>query len=147
MSRCIAVTLALWTFVAGLASAQCVFGSGQLDNFPPAGANTVVLPQINKLICAVNALETRALGMMTQDTACSAVTIAAATETTVVLTGLHPFVGTELVLPTVTDTALPTGLTIVGTATPSGSTVSVAVFNRDAAASHSGRLCVNILRP
>lgn len=150
--------LALAVFLVGVAWAQPSGGSPAAGCNYPSSVDTYLgyLPgdrlintEVNKWLCTINALQallgaTGSVGELGVRT-CQEISVDAGARKSFTLTLPATLLGTEMVLPAVADDVSPPRLDPDGVEDISGDDAIVWVFNRDADATRTGRLCVHVL--
>lgn len=118
-----------------------------LDNFTAVQAGDVALRPINAMRDAINKIEARVVLMQPVEILSADVSVGAGQRSVVTLTARQGFVGAESVLAAVTSDDANLSLIVDGLGTPTGTTVDVAILNRDPDAAHAGRVFVHVNRP
>lgn len=145
------VAVALFAvLVAGVARGAvpvtCTFPATP-DNFETvAGKDWWTAVHHNRLLCAINRLQAWVLSVGQLETVCSTTTVAAATRQLVNLPLSASITASSPAFGTVIDTTSPSRLEVDGVQSVSGTTVAVWVFNRDAGAARSGKVCAMVRR-
>jgi hypothetical protein len=100
----------------------------------------------NRILCAINQLETRAGSVGDIETACASVTATPGQRKAVTIGLSAAVTGSPPVFATVVEAASPALLQISGVQGASGTSATVWVFNHDALNSRSGTACVQVIR-
>lgn len=113
----------------------------------PAGAGDRALLWINQLVCVLAEVRERQDATLPSEVACVAVTVPASTRQVVSLPTATAMTGSETILPSLRDSTAPSLTEAPTIVSASGTTVQLAVFNRDAGADHAVNVCAHIVRP
>ncbi len=100
----------------------------------------------NVLLCAVNALERRSKLNGVHESVCTSVAVPASTRQLVPIALASPVTGNEPAWPSVIDQTNPSRVEAENIQGLSGTTVTVGVFNHDAANSRTVRVCGTVVR-
>lgn len=142
-----------------LVAVACLFlpsaatGQSQCTYLSPAGSlraatpSDRALPFINQLQCVLGEVRARADRTVPGEVVCKTSTIPASTRTTLSLTTAAPLTGTEAIMASTKDTTSPTFGEAPTVVSASGTTVQLAVFNRDTQLAHAITACAHVLRP
>lgn len=143
----------MWLAIFGVA--QQVFGAepttcsfpALTDDFQSvANLDKWTAPHHNRLLCAINRLQDRAIAAGAPETVCSNITVPASTRQLVNLTTASSIPANTPAFASVVDPVNPSRLQEDGIQGASGTTVAVWVFNHDSANSRAGRLCATVIR-
>lgn len=139
---CIGMLLVVSTARAQPLATGTTFPS-TVDGFKAkATGESVLATEFNRLLSAVNALETRSLATPPVMSACINISITASDRNCAqTVSWPSPILGDYVVVTDVVDAGSPPRLVADGVASKNASSVTVCVWNRDAGASHTGTLC------
>ena len=138
-------TLLLPTYAAAQAS-QCTYLS-PTGSLRAAVATDRALPYMNQTQCVLE--EVRARGALTVpgEVVCATSTIPASTRSTISLTASTTLAGNEAIMASTKDVTSPFFAEAPTVVSATGTTVQLAVFNRDTQLAHTITACAHILRP
>lgn len=100
----------------------------------------------NRLLCAVNRLQDRALAGGAPETKCTNITVPASTRQLVNITVDTSIPSNAPAFASAIDPVNPSRLAVDGIQGASGTTVAVWVFNHDSANARAGRACATVIR-
>lgn len=152
-----ALVLALLLSVAGVGLYQALAAEPLTCSFTPTSPTLDTFQQVapgskwnsdmhNLLLCAVNALERRSKLNGVHESVCTSVAVPASTRQLVPIGLASSVTGTEPAFANVIDSTNPSRVSADGIQGLSGSTVTVAVFNHDAANARTVRVCASVVR-
>lgn len=124
----------------------CAF-PGNLDTFQAvAPQSTWNSTMHNQLLCALNALERRSKQNGVHESVCTSAVVPASTRQLVPIALSASVAGTEAAFASVLDTTNPSRVSAENIQGLSGSTVTVVVFNHDAANARTVKVCASVVR-
>lgn len=144
-------TVILW--LLALAIPGNVWAQSQCTYLTPAGSlraaapSDRALPFINQLQCVLDEVRDRIDQTVPSEVVCTTSTIPASTRSTLALTTAAPLTGSEAVMASVKDATSPAFAEPPTVVSATGTTVQLAVFNRDTNLAHSITACAHVLRP
>jgi len=126
---------------------NCTATATDIDILESVEPATNVKDSINEERCVINVLQQVLATTPNGELTCSPFTLDAGARDTVVLTTASTITASDVPMISVQDTVAPPSLEDTGVLVFAGTTITVGVFNRDAATARTGLLCAHLVQP